>query len=93
MSHENPIKVLSANTIGTTKILNAALRVGARVLLASSSEVYSTEEHTKSDGRNVTSIGWLLKPLITRFLPKDKFGQQLFFDSMCNINALLSVLT
>ncbi|MEQ2251856.1 UDP-glucuronic acid decarboxylase 1 [Ilyodon furcidens] len=36
----NPIKTLKTNTIGTLNMLGLAKRVGARLLLASTSEVY-----------------------------------------------------
>ncbi|KAJ8787847.1 hypothetical protein J1605_005651 [Eschrichtius robustus] len=43
----NPIKTLKTNTIGTLNMLGLAKRVGARLLLASTSEVYgaSAEAH------------------------------------------------
>ncbi|KAI4805136.1 hypothetical protein KUCAC02_009766 [Chaenocephalus aceratus] len=39
----NPIKTLKTNTIGTLNMLGLAKRVGARLLLASTSEVYGGE--------------------------------------------------
>lgn len=36
----NPVKTIKTNTIGTINVLGLARRVGARVLIASSSEVY-----------------------------------------------------
>ncbi|GCB69003.1 hypothetical protein scyTo_0015270, partial [Scyliorhinus torazame] len=39
----NPIKTLKTNTIGTLNMLGLAKRVGARLLLASTSEVYGEE--------------------------------------------------
>uniref|UniRef100_A0A8D3EAS3 UDP-glucuronic acid decarboxylase 1 n=1 Tax=Scophthalmus maximus TaxID=52904 RepID=A0A8D3EAS3_SCOMX len=40
----NPIKTLKTNTIGTLNMLGLAKRVGARLLLASTSEVYGDPE-------------------------------------------------
>uniref|UniRef100_A0A3Q2HP29 UDP-glucuronic acid decarboxylase 1 n=1 Tax=Equus caballus TaxID=9796 RepID=A0A3Q2HP29_HORSE len=49
----NPIKTLKTNTIGTLNMLGLAKRVGARLLLASTSEVYGdrrNEEVREQDG-------------------------------------------
>ncbi|XP_015451784.1 UDP-glucuronic acid decarboxylase 1 isoform X3 [Pteropus alecto] len=47
----NPIKTLKTNTIGTLNMLGLAKRVGARLLLASTSEVYGDPEvHPQSEG-------------------------------------------
>ncbi|XP_075215547.1 UDP-xylose synthase [Lycorma delicatula] len=40
----NPVKTIKTNTIGTINILGLAKRVGARVLIASTSEVYGDPE-------------------------------------------------
>lgn len=40
----NPIKTIKTNTIGTINLLGLAKRVGARLLLASTSEVYGNPE-------------------------------------------------
>ncbi|XP_078738780.1 LOW QUALITY PROTEIN: UDP-glucuronic acid decarboxylase 1-like [Lampetra fluviatilis] len=46
----NPIKTLKTNTIGTLNMLGLAKRVGARLLLASTSEVYGDpEEHPQGE--------------------------------------------
>ncbi|KAI2524620.1 UXS1 isoform 13, partial [Pan troglodytes] len=46
----NPIKTLKTNTIGTLNMLGLAKRVGARLLLASTSEVYGDPEvHPQSE--------------------------------------------
>uniref|UniRef100_A0A3B5K3P5 UDP-glucuronic acid decarboxylase 1 n=1 Tax=Takifugu rubripes TaxID=31033 RepID=A0A3B5K3P5_TAKRU len=46
----NPIKTLKTNTIGTLNMLGLAKRVGARLLLASTSEVYGDpEEHPQNE--------------------------------------------
>lgn len=37
---ENPVKTIKVNTLGTINVLGLAKRVGARVLIASTSEVY-----------------------------------------------------
>ncbi|KAF7996673.1 hypothetical protein HCN44_002319 [Aphidius gifuensis] len=46
----NPVKTLKTNTIGTINMLGLAKRVGARVLIASTSEVYGDPtEHPQSE--------------------------------------------
>lgn len=40
----NPIKTIKTNTIGTLNLLNVAKRVGAKILIASTSEVYGDPE-------------------------------------------------
>uniref|UniRef100_A0A8C7Z819 UDP-glucuronic acid decarboxylase 1 n=1 Tax=Oryzias sinensis TaxID=183150 RepID=A0A8C7Z819_9TELE len=46
----NPIKTLKTNTIGTLNMLGLAKRVGARLLLASTSEIYGDPEvHPQSE--------------------------------------------
>uniref|UniRef100_A0A2P2I9U1 UDP-glucuronic acid decarboxylase 1 n=1 Tax=Hirondellea gigas TaxID=1518452 RepID=A0A2P2I9U1_9CRUS len=40
----NPVKTIKTNTIGTINVLGLAKRVGARVLIASTSEVYGDPE-------------------------------------------------
>ncbi|KAL7632564.1 UNVERIFIED_CONTAM: hypothetical protein RMT77_017131 [Armadillidium vulgare] len=40
----NPVKTIKTNTVGTINILGLAKRVGARVLIASTSEVYGDPE-------------------------------------------------
>lgn len=41
---ENPVKTIKVNTLGTINVLGLAKRVGARVLIASTSEVYGDPE-------------------------------------------------
>lgn len=46
----NPVKTIKTNTIGTINMLGLAKRVGAKVLIASTSEVYGDpEEHPQSE--------------------------------------------
>ena len=46
----NPVKTIKTNTIGTINMLGLAKRVGARILVASSSEVYGDPEmHPQSE--------------------------------------------
>lgn len=46
----NPIKTIKTNTIGTINMLGLAKRVGARVLIASSSEIYGDPQvHPQSE--------------------------------------------
>ncbi|XP_065348230.1 UDP-glucuronic acid decarboxylase 1 [Cloeon dipterum] len=46
----NPVKTIKTNTLGTINVLGLAKRVGARVLIASTSEVYGDpEEHPQSE--------------------------------------------
>ncbi|XP_017876643.1 UDP-glucuronic acid decarboxylase 1 [Ceratina calcarata] len=46
----NPVKTIKTNTLGTINILGLAKRVGARVLIASTSEVYGDpNEHPQSE--------------------------------------------
>ncbi len=40
----NPVKTIKTNTVGTVNVLGLAKRVGARVLVASTSEVYGDPE-------------------------------------------------
>uniref|UniRef100_A0A8C4NHR6 UDP-glucuronic acid decarboxylase 1 n=1 Tax=Eptatretus burgeri TaxID=7764 RepID=A0A8C4NHR6_EPTBU len=57
----NPIKTLKTNTIGTLNMLGLAKRVGARLLFASTSEVYGgiPEQHPQPESYwgNVNPIG------------------------------------
>ncbi|KAG7255337.1 hypothetical protein CRUP_013634, partial [Coryphaenoides rupestris] len=58
----NPIKTLKTNTIGTLNMLGLAKRVGARLLLASTSEVYGDTPrppclHQRSDAEPPT-VWW-----------------------------------
>uniref|UniRef100_A0A8C4QJT6 UDP-glucuronic acid decarboxylase 1 n=1 Tax=Eptatretus burgeri TaxID=7764 RepID=A0A8C4QJT6_EPTBU len=56
----NPIKTLKTNTIGTLNMLGLAKRVGARLLFASTSEVYGDpEQHPQPESYwgNVNPIG------------------------------------
>ena len=56
----NPIKTIKTNSVGTINMLGLAQRVGARVLLASTSEVYGDpEEHPQKETYrgNVNPIG------------------------------------
>lgn len=56
----DPVKTLRTNTLGTLNVLELAERVGARVLLASTSEVYGDPlEHpqTESYWGNVNPFG------------------------------------
>lgn len=46
----NPVKTLKTNTLGTINMLGLAKRVGARVLIASSSEIYGDpNEHPQTE--------------------------------------------
>ncbi|XP_046741588.1 UDP-glucuronic acid decarboxylase 1 isoform X1 [Diprion similis] len=46
----NPVKTIKTNTVGTINMLGLAKRVGARVLIASTSEVYGDpDEHPQSE--------------------------------------------
>ncbi|CAK9816973.1 UDP-glucuronic acid decarboxylase 1 [Anthophora plagiata] len=46
----NPVKTIKTNTLGTINILGLAKRVGARVLIASTSEIYGDpNEHPQSE--------------------------------------------
>lgn len=46
----NPVKTIKTNTLGTINMLGLAKRVGARVLIASTSEVYGDpDEHPQSE--------------------------------------------
>ncbi|XP_076752237.1 UDP-xylose synthase [Xylocopa sonorina] len=46
----NPVKTIKTNTLGTINVLGLAKRVGARVLIASTSEVYGDpNEHPQSE--------------------------------------------
>lgn len=56
----NPIKTIKTNTIGTINMLGLARRVGARMLLASTSEVYGDPEvhpQVESYRGSVSTIG------------------------------------
>ncbi|XP_033207403.1 UDP-glucuronic acid decarboxylase 1 isoform X1 [Belonocnema kinseyi] len=56
----NPVKTIKTNTLGTINMLGLAKRVGARVLIASTSEVYGDPtEHPQSETYwgNVNPIG------------------------------------
>jgi hypothetical protein len=56
----NPIKTIKTNTIGTINMLGLARRIGARVLLASTSEVYGDPEvhpQVETYRGNVNPIG------------------------------------
>lgn len=56
----NPVKTIKVNTLGTINVLGLAKRVGARVLIASTSEVYGDPtEHPQSEtyNGNVNPIG------------------------------------
>ncbi|XP_053652403.2 UDP-glucuronic acid decarboxylase 1 [Cherax quadricarinatus] len=56
----NPVKTIKTNTVGTINILGLAKRVGARVLIASTSEVYGDPEvhpQTESYWGHVNPIG------------------------------------
>eukprot|EP00052_Salpingoeca_macrocollata_P015889 m.127169 g.127169 ORF g.127169 m.127169 type:complete len:439 (-) comp19845_c0_seq3:91-1407(-) len=56
----NPIKTIKTNTLGTINMLGLAKRVGARLLLASTSEVYgdpSVHPQPESYWGNVNTIG------------------------------------
>lgn len=56
----NPVKTIKVNTLGTINVLGLAKRVGAKVLIASSSEVYGDPtEHPQSEtyNGNVNPIG------------------------------------
>lgn len=57
---QNPIKTIKTNTIGTINLLGLALRLNAKLLLASSSEVYGDPEvHPQKESYwgNVNPIG------------------------------------
>lgn len=57
----NPVKTIKTSVIGTINMLGLAKRVGARVLLASTSEVYGNPlEHPQKEGYwgNVNPIGF-----------------------------------
>ena len=56
----NPIKTIKTNTVGTVNMLGLARRVKARLLLASTSEVYGDPEVHPQDETywgNVNPIG------------------------------------
>ncbi|KAG0718340.1 UDP-glucuronic acid decarboxylase 1 [Chionoecetes opilio] len=56
----NPVKTIKTNTVGTINMLGLAKRVGARVLIASTSEVYGDPEvhpQTESYWGHVNPIG------------------------------------
>jgi UDP-glucuronate decarboxylase len=56
----NPIKTIKVNTIGTINMLGLSRRVHAKILLASTSEVYGDPEvhpQTESYFGNVNSFG------------------------------------
>lgn len=56
----NPIKTLKTSVLGTLNMLGLAKRIGARILLASTSEVYGDPEvHPQSEGYcgNVNPVG------------------------------------
>lgn len=56
----NPIKTIKTNTIGTINMLGLAKRVGARVLIASTSEIYGDPEvHPQSEAYwgNANTVG------------------------------------
>ncbi|KAF2351207.1 NAD(P)-binding domain [Trinorchestia longiramus] len=56
----NPVKTIKTNTVGTINVLGLAKRVGARVLLASTSEVYGDPEvhpQTETYWGHVNPIG------------------------------------
>nr|XP_045624953.1 UDP-glucuronic acid decarboxylase 1-like isoform X2 [Procambarus clarkii] len=56
----NPVKTIKTNTVGTINILGLAKRVGARVLIASTSEVYGDPEvhpQTEAYWGHVNPIG------------------------------------
>ena len=56
----NPVKTIKTNVMGTINMLGLAKRVGARILLASTSEVYGNPlEHPQTEGYwgNVNPIG------------------------------------
>lgn len=56
----NPIKTIKTNTIGTINMLGLAKRVGARILIASTSEIYGDPEvHPQSEAYwgNANSVG------------------------------------
>jgi UDP-glucuronate decarboxylase len=56
----NPIKTLKTSVLGTLNMLGLAKRVGARILLASTSEIYGDpEEHPQKEDYcgNVNSVG------------------------------------
>ncbi|XP_047739194.1 UDP-glucuronic acid decarboxylase 1-like, partial [Hyalella azteca] len=56
----NPVKTIKTNTVGTINVLGLAKRVGARVLLASTSEVYGDPEvhpQTEAYWGHVNPIG------------------------------------
>ncbi|KAF6038025.1 UXS1 [Bugula neritina] len=57
----NPIKTIKTNTLGTINMLGLAKRVKAKMLLASTSEVYggSPEQHPQTENYwgNVNPIG------------------------------------
>ncbi|XP_012274811.1 UDP-glucuronic acid decarboxylase 1 [Orussus abietinus] len=47
---QNPVKTIKTNTLGTINMLGLAKRVGARVLIASTSEVYGDpDEHPQTE--------------------------------------------
>ena len=47
---ENPVKTIKTNTIGTINVMGLAKRTGAKVLVASTSEVYGDpEQHPQSE--------------------------------------------
>ncbi|MCC6954086.1 MAG: GDP-mannose 4,6-dehydratase, partial [Deltaproteobacteria bacterium] len=56
----NPVKTIKTNVLGTINMLGIAKRTGARILLASTSEVYGdpqTHPQTESYWGNVNPIG------------------------------------
>lgn len=56
----NPVKTIKTNVMGTINMLGLAKRVGARIMLASTSEVYGNPlEHPQTEGYwgNVNPIG------------------------------------
>lgn len=56
----NPIKTIKTNTIGTINMLGLAKRVGARILVASTSEIYGDPEvHPQSEAYwgNANTVG------------------------------------
>ena len=56
----NPVKTIKTNTVGTVNVLGLAKRVKARVLVASTSEVYGDPEvhpQPESYWGNVNPIG------------------------------------
>ncbi|KAG8451827.1 hypothetical protein GDO86_003863 [Hymenochirus boettgeri] len=67
----NPIKTLKTNTIGTLNMLGLAKRVGARLLLASTSEVYGDPEvhpQTEEYWGHVNPIGRVVSNFVLQAL-------------------------